>query len=98
MAKAYYTDYVRHCLRFYSRYPQLSEFENEIDELNWKAVERVVSRLEVGQREMIIAIYTGRDTFADEIYNAAQLFGVEQNELWVLTRKVEQQIANERSL
>lgn len=98
MAKSYCTDYVRHCLRFYSRYQTEPQFRTDIDEMNWRSAETVVTALPQEQKEIVIAIYGCKDTIADTIFNLAKEREMEQEELWGLVRKVEQDVATERKL
>ena len=49
MAKAFYSEYVKHCLRFYARHAD-PVFRNDIDRYNWNACESAL-RLYSGKEE-----------------------------------------------
>lgn len=97
MNDRYYTQYVRHCLRFYARYdnPDLSR---EIDRLNWSACDRAIKAFDNDDKNMLLAIYRGADTVADNIYNLSKTTEIAQNYIWKLTAILEYRIAQERGL
>ena len=42
MNKPFYSDYVRHAMRFYSRNLSQPQFKNEVDKLNWLACDKTI--------------------------------------------------------
>lgn len=99
MSKTYYSDYVKHALRFYTRYyhpPVL--FKTEADRANWLACDDVFKTYADSDVKMLFEVYSGRDTLADEVYNAAKKRNINQNIIWDLMKAVEYKIAAKRNL
>ena len=73
MSKTYYSDYVRHALRFYSRNCATKPFfKTKVDRENWVSCDKVISTYTDEEIAMIKDIYRGYDTFPDEVYNASK--------------------------
>ena len=99
MSRTFYSDYVKHALRFYSRYPNRPEkFNSDVDELNWTACDEIFKKQSILQTDILLAVYRGRDTLADEVYNASQRYGIDQNVIWDEMKAVEHAIAKKRKL
>lgn len=97
--RTYYTDYVRHALRFYSRnWAVRPSFRSEADKRNWLSCDMVISKLPEDAGDMLIEIYAGHDTLPDEVYGASQRWNIEQNKIWDMMKSVEQKIAHKRGL
>ena len=97
--RTYYTDYVRHALRFYSRNcATRPSFRNEVDKQNWLSCDSVLSKLNEDTAKMLIEIYAGHDTLADEVYGASKRWDMEQGRIWDYMKDVEQRIARRRGL
>ena len=99
MSRTFYSDYVKHALRFYSRYPNRPEkFNSEADKANWTACDEVFKKLSILQSDILIDVYKGRDTLADEVYNASKKYNIDQNIIWDEMKSVEHAIAKRRKL
>ena len=99
MSRTYYTDYVRHALRFYARNNvHRPLFKSEVDKNNWLSCECILKKYPVEIREILIEIYAGHDTLADEVYIACKKRNIEQNNIWDTMKIVEQKIAHRRGL
>ena len=98
MGRTYYTDYVRHSLRFYTRNSVKPKFRSDVDKANWLSCHSVLEKYSEKDVEIIIAIYSGFDTLADEVYNASKKYKVEQNKVWDMMKDVERKIAHRRGL
>lgn len=97
MTKAYFTDYVKHCLRFYARHEN-PEFRNDTDKANWKACEKALNSFSSEDREILKGIYESRDTMADNVYQAATRLNVDQTSIWKMVNSLEHKVARERGL
>lgn len=97
MKKAFYTDYARHCLRFYARAGQ-PKFKSETDRLNWTACFVVLNRYEDWLKEILLAIYRERDTVPDNVYQASIRYKIPQNKIWKEMEILERRIAKRRGL
>lgn len=98
MSKPYYTDYVRHCLRFYTRNPTVSRFNTEADRFNWYACHRVMEIRPSEERAIFVQVYSSRDTLADNVYEVAKAKGIDQNIIWELLKDFERAVAEKRGL
>ena len=97
--RTFYTDYVRHALRFYSRNCIIKpQFKTEADKRNWVSCDMVLNKLPADLKEMLVEIYGGHDTLADEVYNSSTKRKISQNKVWDLMKVTEQKIASKRGL
>ena len=94
----YYTDYVRHCLRFYVAHDHLTQFRNDIDKQDWTACRDVFRRLPQDDQITLKRIYQSRGTFEDTIYEEAKRLRVPQGEIWDFTKRIEYAVAKQRGL
>ena len=99
MSRTFYTEYVRHALRFFARnYVKPSTFKSEADARNWMACHTILKSYPDNERETLIEIYSGYDTLPDEVYNASKKHKIDQNVIWDLMKEVERKIARRRGL
>ena len=98
MSRRYYSEYVSHCLRFYARNQGAMEFNSTVDRENWTACNKVFEGYSPEDREVLLSVYEGRDTLADEVYNASKKYDVEQGIIWDKLKKLERDIARVRGL
>lgn len=98
MSRTFYTDYVRHALRFYSRNYDIQRFKTDVDKSNWLACKSVLDTLSEKDREMLMQVYSGFDTLPDEVFNTSREYHIDQNVIWDLMKKVENKIAHRRKL
>ncbi len=97
MSRRFYSDYVRHCMRFYTRHEK-PKFRTESDKLNWNACNKVYHTLSEEDQVIVYGIYRGADTLADNIYALSVKRGISQDDIWDLVSRVEYQIAKERGI
>lgn len=95
--KAYYSDYVQHCMRFYARHPH-PKFHNEVEKQNWHVCDKVLKMFEPDEQEILIIIYHRSDTLADNIYTLSTERGLNQDTVWKLVAKLEKAVAKRRGL
>ena len=98
MSKPYYSDYVRHALRFYTRNLQRPPFKSDADEKNWLSCSISFKSYSDTERDILVAVYGGYDTLADNVYEAAKKHGLNQNSIWDMMKEVERKIAKRRGL
>jgi hypothetical protein len=103
MAKPFYAEYINHILRFYARNVQSGDvvrlkFKSEVDELNWRSVNRVLHNLPELDKYIIIEVFGRGDTLADNIYEVSKELAINQDVIWTLLSKITYQIAKERGL
>lgn len=98
MNKPFYSEYVRHCLRFYTRNLQLSRFKTEVDRNNWNACAVVFKEYSDRDRDIIVLVYGNFDTLSDNVYETAKKYNINQGIIWDMMKDVERKIAKKRGL
>ena len=98
MNRPFYSEYVRHCLRFYSRNLYLSRFKSEVDRNNWFACSYVLKGYSDRDHGILVEVYGGRDTLSDNVYETAKKYNIDQNIIWDMMKDVEKKIARKRGL
>ena len=99
MPKSYYADYVNHCLRFYFRYSPVKGFKNDIDKINYTAVEKIVKKLDMTDIEVLRTVFMQDGiVISENISIAAEKHGKERKQIWSLVNYVTSKIAKERKL
>lgn len=98
MNRPCYTEYVRHCLRFYSRNLGLTRFRSDIDRQNWTACSDVIESYGDRDRDIIVMVYGEYDTLADNVYNVSKKLGINQYIIWDMMKDLERKIALKRGL
>lgn len=101
MRKQYYTEYVRHCLRFYVMTLDVGtapKFKTAADKNNWMCCHEVVSRLDQDDLEIVRELYSPGDTIPDKIYRIATTKRMSQSYMWSLIDDLECRIAQKRGL
>lgn len=99
MNRPFYSEYVRHCLRFYTRNlcpPRF--FKSEADKTNWFACASVLKGYSDKDRDILVAVYGGYDTLPDNVYETAKKHNIDQNMIWDMMKDVERKIARRRGL
>ena len=101
--KPYYSEYVRHCLRFYIK--TLDEgrgghpiFRNEAERYNWRACHDVLKDYSERDMDTIAYIYRPGDTIADKIYLLSKTKLISQDAIWALISSTERKVAQKRGL
>ena len=98
MNRPFYSEYVRHCMRFYSRNTAKPQFNTEVDKNNWYACHRAMERYDGRDRDILLRVYALYDTIADNVYEVAVAYGIDQNDIWDLIKELERSIAKKRGL
>ena len=101
--RAYYSEYVRHCLRYYIKtldegHGGLPSFRSDADRENWRACFAVLSKYSDQDMDMIANIYRAGDTVPDKIFTMSKNYGLSQAVLWSLANATERKIAKRRGL
>lgn len=98
MNKPFYSEYVRHCMRYYSRNTENPRFKTKVDENNWFACHRAITRCSDRDKNILISVYSGYDTLADNVYEVAKQHSIDQNVIWDLMKDFENRVAKKRGL
>ena len=95
--RTFYSEYVQHCMRFYTRHPHPT-FRNDVDKLNWNACDAVMREFNDDNREIILSVYSDGDTVPDNVYKTAVARGINQDIIWKLLNLLERKVAKRRHL
>lgn len=95
--RAYYSEFVGHCLRFYASHPD-PKFKSEADKKNWYACDNALKGFSDSEREMLTTIYSEGDTIPDNVYQMARKMNVKQDVIWKLLNDLERKVAKRRGL
>lgn len=99
MSKTFYTDYVRHSLRFYTRnIDKPTKFKSDSDKANWLSCHGAIRNYSPKEQNILVSVYSGYDTLADEVYNASKQYKIDQNIIWDMMKDVEHRVARNRGL
>lgn len=99
MNKPFYTDYVRHALRFYSRNLSLyPPYKKRADMENWLACDSVIKKYSERDRDILVYVYGSYDTLADNVYAMSKRYSINQNIIWDMMKEFEREIAAKRDL
>ena len=98
MNKPFYTDYVRHALRFYSRNLDMTTFKKDVDKANWNACNDSINFYSDRDKDILVYVYGSYDTLADNVYAMAKKYSINQNIIWDMMKEFERMVALERGL
>lgn len=99
MSKPFYSDYVRHMMRFYSRNPNpLQSFKSDVDKENWIACNQSIRSYSTKEKHILIYVYGGYDTLPDNVYEMAKKHHINQNVIWDMMKDFEHKLAKQRNL
>ena len=98
MNRPFYSEYVRHCARFYARNIHKPRFNSEVDKNNRYACNQAIERYSDRDKDILLRVYGSRDTLADTVYEASQIYLIDQNIIWDLMKDFERTIAKKRGL
>ena len=99
MSKPFYSDYVRHMLRFYSRNTNpLQSFKSDVDKENWIACNKAIRSYSDRDKNILICVYGGYDTLPDNVYEMANKHSINQNIIWDMMKDFEHRVAKQRKL
>lgn len=98
MTRPFYSEYVRHCMRFYARNTEKPRFNTEVDRDNWYACHKAIERYPDTEKAIIISVYAQHDTIADNVYEVAKVFHVDQMDVWDMLKTFERSVAKKRGL
>ena len=98
MTRPFYSEYVRHALRFYTRNLSRPNFKTEVDKNNWQACFNVIKEYSDTDRNIIVLVYGGYDTLSDNVYETAKKYSMNQAIIWDMMKDLERKIARKRGL
>lgn len=98
MNRPFYSEYVRHMLRFYTRNVTRPSFKSEVDKTNWYACLNVVKDYSDRDSDIIALVYGSHDTLSDNVYETAKKYSINQAIIWDMMKDLERKIARKRGL
>lgn len=96
--KSYYSDYVRHCMKYYIAHPD-GDFQNGIDKANWHACDEALKKFSDIDKNMLLYIYRQNGCTMREAIDRG-LYGSDMrpNYVWRIIGQLEKEIASKRGL
>ena len=98
MSRPFYSEYVKHCMRYYSRNANKPRFNTEVDKNNWYACHRAIEHYSDRDKDILIRVYSGFDTLADNVCEVAKFYNIDQNIVWDMLKELEHSVARKRGL
>ena len=98
MTRPFYSEYVRHMLRFYTRNLSCYHFKSNVDLTNWNVCHEVLEPYSNRDKDILIYVYSNFDTLPDNVYNISIAHNIHQNIVWDLMKEFELKIAKKRGL
>lgn len=98
MNKPFYSDYVRHMMRFYSRNQNKVLIKTEVDGMNWIACNKAIQDYSDRDKDILVSVYGGYDTLPDNVYEVANKYHINQNIIWDMMKEFERKLAKKRKL
>lgn len=98
MNRPFYSEYVRHCMRFYARNIDKTHFKTMVDCNNWDACRRAMELYSDEEKDILVRVYGLRDTLADNVYETAKFYDIDQNIIWDMMKEFERSVARKRGL
>ena len=93
----FYSEYVRHCMRFYTRHPH-PKFLSDADKQNWNACDSVLKGFSPSEVDILMTVYREGDTIPDSIYKVSVDRNIKQDNIWKLVNELERKVAERRNL
>ena len=99
MNRPFYSEYVRHCARFYARNTEKPRFFNtEVDKNNWYACHKAIENYSEQDRTVLLHVYGLYDTIPDNVFWVAKTYDLDQTLIWDLMKEFEKSVAKKRGL
>ena len=93
----YRTPYIQHCARFYVRTPN-PKFKSIAEKQDWYACENALKIFSDRDRDVLLFVYRESDTIPNNVYRCSVEKRIDQNRIWNLMVRFEQEIAELRGL
>lgn len=98
MNRPFYSEYVKHMLRFYARNLQQPRFKSEVDKNNWIACHVTLKGYTERDRDILVTIYGSFDTLSDSVFEVAKRYKIDQSLIWDMMKDYERKVARKRGL
>lgn len=93
----YYSEFAKHCIRFYISYPK-PHFETAAEGEDWIACRESINSLPDSDKELIINVYRNGDPSSDSVNQAARMRGMKPGAVWRMIKDFERMVAKQRGL
>ena len=96
--RKYYSDYVKHCTRFYFKTEAMpSPINSKVDYNNYVSVSNVLDKYDKSTISMLRTIYA-YEIFPKGVDEYSAKNGIDRDTIWNIIQKYEQDVARERGL
>ena len=85
-------------MRYYARNTIKPRFNTEVDKNNWHACHRAIENYSDRDKDILIRVYGLHDTLADNVYEVAKAYAIDQNIIWDKLKDFERSVAKKRGL
>lgn len=92
MPRPAYSNFVRHCMRFYARHPH-PVWGSEADIRKWNSCRDALKEFHEQEQKVLIESFRETDDLSDNIYRVSQVHGMDQDRIWRLVYELERKIA-----
>ena len=101
--RTYYSDYVKHAMRFYVRYSsnapsEQPRFKTEADKKNWNACQTALKSFALEEIDLFFDLYSSDAQMTEAIVEYGKTHGMTVNHVWNLVNDLERKIAKHRGL
>lgn len=98
MGKCSYSEYVKHCLRYYVKFRDKTVSKSKADSLNWLAVDKVFQELSARDKEIVLTVYDRKENMRELVEDLAIQYRVDEYVIWGVITGVERKVAIARGL
>lgn len=95
--KQFYSEYVKHMMRFYSRSLDIQTFKSDVDKNNWFTCNITLAKYPA-YKDVLLDVYSGYGLLDEEVSNAAIKYRIERKFIWDLMKRFERDLAQNRGL
>jgi hypothetical protein len=85
-------------MRYYARNTNKPRFNTDVDKNNWYACHRAIEGYSDRDKDILIRVYGLFDTLADNVYEVAKAYAIDQNIIWDMLKIFERSVAKKRGL
>lgn len=98
--KTYYSDYVGRAARYYFNNPDITNFPDDINERNWKAVRDSLEEFALSDRQIIKSVLYGSSlvSLKENVIATQLLFNVSQSYVYKVLSDFEKAVARKCKL
>lgn len=101
MAKAYYTDYASHAMRYFARNQDKlgnMHFRSNAEMMDWNACIQTMGSFDNDQKSILLELYCGWQSFPENVARVSKERGIAQSTIWAWNNDLLEVFAKNRGL